>query len=92
MTNDELAQLVLEATDGLMLSMQLLVMSLDQTGHLDRPHLARLLAQARNDLAPDGFQADVLDRFLAFPAEEPEALRRRLAMRVVASPSAPPTP
>lgn len=95
MTNEELAELVFEATDGLCTAIQLLVMSQVQTGHLDAAHYARLLADYRNTQCSDGgMQAEVLDRLLGFVAQEPEVLRRRLAMQLVPgdSPEAPPSP
>ena len=84
MTNDELAQLVLETADGLTTALQLLVMSLAQTGHMDDRHYARLLADYRNTECPgDSMKADVLDRLLGMLADDPQVLRRRLAMQLV---------
>lgn len=76
--------MALDAVEGLIQALQILVMCLGKSGQLDTAEYARLLADWRlAHVPPDSMQEAVLDRMLSFLVDEPEVLLRRLSLQVV---------
>lgn len=75
--------MALELTEGLLKVIQLLVMCLNRSGALDGAEFARLLADARRELVPEGsLEESILDRVLGSLVDHPEALIRRRGFRL----------
>lgn len=83
--NDEEMQEIAQATaEGVLDVLQILVISLANSGHLDTADFSRLLIDWRQShTEPDSMQQAVVDRVLTMLVDKPDVLTRRLEMRLV---------
>ena len=77
----------LEAVDGVLKVLQVLVLRLGQSGVLDSSEYARDLLSYRTQEAPDSIQAAVIDRMLDMLVDRADVLLRRAEIHAV-----PPSP
>ncbi len=83
----------LDAVDGVMQVLQVLVVGLIRTGALDPTEYARLLLDwRRSHVAPESVQQAVVDRMLDMLSERSDVLIRRSEIRAVAPTPAAPRP
>lgn len=74
----------LDAIEGLMSLLQMLVVSLGRTGKMDTADYARALLDYRDRLPPDSVAQTLFDRMLDLLVEEgADVLLRRSSMRLV---------
>lgn len=86
--------LSLDAIEGVMQVLQVLVMCLDKQGHLDGGEYAAMLADWRiQHVPPDSLQEAIVDRMIDTLVDDPRALIRRMGMLLSARQKPePPTP
>lgn len=95
MTEEESQAFMQESIEGLLNLLQVLVVALGKSGQLDTGEYARLLTDFQNQHMEAGsMQAVLFDQMLALLVDQPEVLKRRMALSVVAqnpvpSPTAP---
>ncbi len=78
------AAAALEASEGVMEVLQVLVVALASSGVLDAEKYAQLLAEWRQQHTSDGsLQAVFVERMLAVVVDDPRPLLSRAGMRVV---------
>lgn len=76
-SGDELASLAMEAIDGVMQALQVLVVCLSKSGQLDPGDYALLLSDFRERHVDSGsMQAMVIDRLMVMLVDQPEELGR----------------
>ena len=92
MNQQETETFIVEAVDGLMSLLQVLVVALSKEGKLDTAEYARLLLDFRQKLVqPDSYQDALFQRMLEMLVEgDPQVLMRRLEMHVVPTGQEPP--
>lgn len=82
--DEELTALAQETAEGVLDVLQILVISLANSGHLDTADFSRLLVDWRQDhTESESMRQAVVDRVLAMLVDEPEVLTRRLSMQLV---------
>ncbi len=85
------AAAALDASEGVMEVLQVLVVALAATGALDTAEYARLLAEWRQAHTANGsLQAVFMERMLAVLVDDPGPLMRRAMMRLVSEDAADP--
>lgn len=81
---EEMIRLAQDTAEGVLSVLQILVISLAKSGHLDTADFSLLLAGWRNDNTDkDSMQQAVVDRVLMMLVDDHEALTRRLEMKLV---------
>lgn len=92
MNQQETETFIVEAVDGLMSLLQVLVVALSKEGKLDTAEYARLLLDLRQKtVQPDSYQDVLFQRMLEMLVEgDPQVLMRRWDMHVVPTGQEPP--
>ncbi|KFK92775.1 MULTISPECIES: hypothetical protein [unclassified Serratia (in: enterobacteria)] len=77
-------KLLYEGLEGVMSCLQVLVICLGKSGHLDTAEYTRLLAEWRlQEAPPESITEALIDRMLAMLVDEPEVLLRRMSMQLL---------
>jgi len=75
-----------QAIDGVMQTLEVLVMCLGKAGQMDTAEYARLLTDWRSQhVGPGSMQEAVIDRMLGLLVDRPDVLVRRAAIRLAAA-------